>query len=37
MISDLEALHWTTYNTATDGTTDVPSEYLKVVARVVMS
>jgi len=24
--------HWTTYNQATDGTTDVPSEYLKVVA-----
>jgi SAM-dependent methyltransferase len=29
--SDLEN-HWTTYNRATDGTTDVPSEYLKVVA-----
>jgi SAM-dependent methyltransferase len=28
---DLEQ-HWTTYNRATDGTTDVPSEYLKVVA-----
>lgn len=28
---DLEQ-HWTTNNTATDGTTDVPSEYLKVVA-----
>ena len=24
--------HWTTHNQATDGTTDVPSEYLKVVA-----
>lgn len=24
--------HWSTYNEATDGTTDVPSEYLKVVA-----
>ena len=24
--------HWTTHNEATDGTTDVPSEYLKVVA-----
>ena len=28
---DLEQ-HWTTHNRATDGTTDVPSEYLKVVA-----
>lgn len=28
---DLEQ-HWTKYNRATDGTTDVPSEYLKVVA-----
>lgn len=24
--------HWTKYNEATDGTTDVPSEYLKVIA-----
>lgn len=29
--SDLEQ-HWTMHNRATDGTTDVPSEYLKVVA-----
>jgi hypothetical protein len=28
---DLEQ-HWTAYNLATDGTTDVPSEYLNVVA-----
>jgi ubiquinone/menaquinone biosynthesis C-methylase UbiE len=28
---DLEQ-HWTKHNTATDGTTDVPAEYLKVVA-----
>lgn len=28
---DLEQ-HWTRHNSATDGTTDVPSEYLKVVA-----
>ena len=28
---DLEE-HWTRHNRATDGTTDVPSEYLKVVA-----
>jgi SAM-dependent methyltransferase len=28
---DLEQ-HWTTHNRASDGTTDVPSEYLKVVA-----